>query len=159
MRFVIAGTWRGGTNFAANVLNLLGVDCTHESAFQVALCDFSLGGEAEVSPAAAFHLHIIKAVCLPLVHLIRPRDLVVASMKKWGGPITGDVGQYWDETHALIRRENPVATIELGDDSETVTGFQYACLILGFPRTREQIAEAVKGADRKTYESVRNESS
>lgn len=158
MRFVVAGTWRGGTNFACNVLTLLGLDCTHESAFQVASCCYDLGGnDAEVSPAAACHLHVIGASCLPLVQLIRPRELVVASMEKWGGPVTGNIGQYWDETHYLLASAGPVATIYLDSDETAIEGFQLAGGLLGFPRTREQVAEAVATADRKTYESVRND--
>lgn len=117
MRFVVAGTWRGGTNFACNVLRDLGVDCTHEAVFQSATTDWSKAREAEVSPCAHLHLDFIQWQRVPVVHLLRPKMDVVASLNRWGGPVTEDLGSYWERTHAAIRKANPIATINIGTGS------------------------------------------
>jgi hypothetical protein len=149
LKFVVGGTWRGGTNYIRNVLDELGVDCTHEYVFQSAYMNNDYMPTAEVSPALACHVDTVNFLEIPVVQLIRPKADVIASMERWGGPITGDIGKYWEETHIELARMNPFTVIDLSAPMRGILAIGWR---FDYDWSEDEVQEALDEAEKCTYE-------
>jgi hypothetical protein len=120
LRFVVGGTPRGGTKFLAGALTkLLGEKVGHEEIFTLQQAYYSrlIAGRVrvDVSGGVPYHLDILKAHSVPLVHLIRDPVRAIHSMVNHLEQPVEDCVERWRFSHWLLRFYKPVVTIRLED--------------------------------------------
>lgn len=139
LRFVVAGTPRGGTTFTANVLKDLGLRSKHEGLLNDRRhChEYSRYYDCEISGGNALMLKEAKSSGVKVFHLIRnPVKTINSMIRRWGTSVRGDNGgkpywigssdlplgtgiaNWWLNWRTIIEDAGPVATFSLENIEE-----------------------------------------
>ena len=149
LKFVVIGTYRGGTLFVATTLQALGINCGHEAVFREEYADLPRIStdhlEADCGGAAWRHIALFETLGLPVVRLVREKSLVMASLKRRGGPIKDNISRYYDEVHHAAIQAKPCVTMYLENSSP---GFLALSMYLGLGWTEPDVQTAMRGANR-----------
>jgi len=152
LKFVVGGTPRGGTTYAANVLRALGFKAGHEAIFKRDEVDWrtlrSGRYDVDVSGIIPFHLGIIQEHEVPIIHLIRHPVPSINSMLRYfqGAYKPNEAVQRWYKSHKALS-DLAVLTIRLETFRTDINRFAAVFC----PRTQPaELDEATAQADKGT---------